>query len=175
LSDIVDLRVRWCIHHVTLPLSVLQLLLPTLSITLTFHKLVNSSNNSQNFIKIYYRLFDSSRRARPQDIMLAKCKFQAITSPPNELSQPIEGSGHKSSKTNYFRFGHFYITIKVSTSPTRWCYPFCDWPIHFRAKSSAKKLLKDVVLNVACTNELRNSASTMVLNRYELERLLRNS
>jgi len=45
----------------------------------------------------------------------------------------------------------------------------------FEQKALQKKLLKDVVLNVACTNELRNSASTMVLNRYELERLLRNS
>jgi len=25
----------------------------------------------------------------------------------------IEGSEHKGSKTNYFRFGHFYITIPL--------------------------------------------------------------
>jgi len=87
----------------------------------------------------------------------------------------FEGSMHKGSKTNYFRFGHFYTTRKISTSPTRWRYPFCDWPIHFRAMNSAKKVLNDEVSNVACTKELRNSASTMVLNQYELERLLRNS
>jgi len=81
---------------------------------------------------------------------------------------------HKGSKTNYFRFGHFYTTGKVSTSPTRWCYLFCDWPIRFRAISSAKKILNDEVSNVACTKELRNSASTTVLNWYELERLQRN-
>jgi len=52
----------------------------------------------------------------------------------------VEGSGHKGSKTNYFRFGHFYTPRKVSTRLTRWCYAFSDWPFHFRAIISAKRL-----------------------------------
>jgi len=69
----------------------------------------------------------------------------------HKLVEQFERSGHKGSKTNYFRFGHFYTTRKVSTSPAVLSVLWLAVP--FSSNKQCKKTLRRrIVAKVSATS-----------------------